>query len=66
MMVNDPNDLVSIDELCEILSIGRNAAYRLLNEQKIKAFKIGRVWKISRVAIEHFILTQSQLNETVH
>lgn len=61
MMYNDPNSLVSVDELCEILSIGHNAAYALLNEQKIKGFKIGRVWKISRMAIEEFILKQSNM-----
>lgn len=60
-MYNDPNDLITIDELCNILSIGRNAAYALLKEQKIKAFRIGRVWKISRMAVEDFILTQSKL-----
>ena len=32
-----------------------------LNEKKIKAFRIGRVWKISRLAVEEFILTQSRL-----
>ena len=57
----DPNDLISIDELCTLLSIGRNAAYHLLNTKQIKAFKIGRVWKISRVAVGEFILTQSEL-----
>lgn len=62
-MYNDPNELVSIDELCNILSIGRNAAYQLLNTKKIKAFKIGRVWKISRLAVEEFILTQSKLTD---
>lgn len=61
MMYNDPNDLISIDELCNILSIGRNVAYQLLNSKKIKAFKIGRIWKISRMAVEEFILTQSNL-----
>ena len=61
IMYNDPNDLITIDELCSILSIGRNAAYTLLKEQKIKAFRIGRVWKISRLAVEDFILTQSKL-----
>jgi len=60
-MYNDPNDLITIDELCSILSIGRNAAYTLLKEQKIKAFRIGRIWKISRMAVEDFILTQSKL-----
>lgn len=60
-MYNDPSELISIDELCDILSIGRNSAYQLLNTKKIKAFRIGRVWKISRIAVEEFILSQSKL-----
>ena len=58
-MYNNPSDLVTIDELCEILSIGRNAAYTLLKDKKIKAFRIGRVWKISRMAVNEYILSQS-------
>ena len=36
------NELISIDELCETLMIGKNLAYRLLTEKQIKAFKIGK------------------------
>ena len=60
-MTNIENELITVEELCNILSIGRNAAYTLLNENKIKAFRIGRIWKISRLAVEEFILTQSHL-----
>lgn len=31
-------DLITIDELCEILVIGKNTAYKLLNENIIHAF----------------------------
>lgn len=60
-MTNTENELITVEELCSILSIGRNAAYTLLNENRIKAFRIGRIWKISRLAVEDFILTQSHL-----
>ena len=60
-MINDPSELITIEELCATLSIGRNAAYQLLNSNQIKAFRIGRVWKISKMAVEDFILTQSNL-----
>lgn len=60
-MYNDPNELVTIDELCNILAIGRNTAYDLLTNKKIKAFKIGRIWKISKLAVEDYIRTQSGL-----
>ena len=60
-MTSIENELITVEELCNILSIGRNAAYTLLNENKIKAFRIGKVWKIPRLAINEFILTQSHL-----
>lgn len=60
-MTNIENELITVEELCSILSIGRNAAYTLLNENKIKAFRIGRIWKISRLAVDDFILTQSKM-----
>lgn len=60
-MTNTENELITVEELCSILSVGRNAAYTLLNENRIKAFRIGRIWKISRLAVEDFILTQSHL-----
>ena len=60
-MYNNPNELITIDELCNILAIGRNTAYDLLINKKIKAFKIGRIWKISKLAVEDYIRTQSGL-----
>ena len=62
-MINEPKDLITIEELCSLLSIGRNTAYRLLNENKIKAFRIGKIWKIPKKSVEEFILTQSQLKK---
>lgn len=55
-MFNEYGEMLTIDDLCEILLIGRNAAYRLLNAKKIKAFQIGKVWKIPRVSVENYIL----------
>ncbi len=55
------SDLISIDELCEVLSIGKNTAYQLLKEQKIKAFRIGRIWKIPRQSVIDFIYTGSHM-----
>lgn len=61
-MYNDElSDLITVDELCEWLSIGKNAAYTLLNSGKIKAFRIGRIWKISRAAVVEYIKQESML-----
>ena len=54
-MLNHYEDIITIDELCEILMIGKNCAYRLLTENKIKAFRIGKKWKIPKSSVEEFI-----------
>lgn len=54
-------ELITIDELCELLMIGRSTAYRLLRNNDIKAFKIGKVWKISKASIEQYIIERSNL-----
>ena len=61
-MDNDPNELITIYELCETLAIGRNAAYRLLNSKPIPAFRIGKVWKIPKEGITSFIRKEAGLN----
>ena len=53
------NDMISIDDLCEILAIGKNTAYHLLKTNQIKAFKIGRIWKIPRESVSEYVLSQS-------
>ncbi len=60
-MDNDFSPLITIDELCELLMIGRNAAYKLLTSGKIKSFRIGRVWKIPRDSLTDYIKQQSNL-----
>lgn len=54
-------DLITIDELCELLMIGRTTAYNLLRSGEVKAFKIGRVWKISKASVENYIKERSNL-----
>lgn len=54
-------DLITIDELCDLLMIGRTTAYKLLQTGEIKAFKIGKVWKISKASVERYIKERSDL-----
>lgn len=54
-MENVEQSLMTLEELCETLMIGKNAAYRLLKEGKIKAFRIGRIWKIPRSSLAEYL-----------
>ena len=58
--MNTNKELITLDELCEMLSIGRNAAYRLLNQNEIKAFRIGKKWKIPKNSVTDYITKHSQ------
>ncbi len=60
MFQENYNDMISLDDLCEMLSIGKNTAYRLLKTNQIKAFKIGRIWKIPRDAVSQYVISKSQ------
>lgn len=62
-MFNNYEELLTIEELCEALYIGRNTAYALLNQGKIKAFKIGRTWKIPRIALEEYIIESAKIKK---
>ena len=54
-------DLLTVEDFCEMLSIGKNGAYQLLASGKVKAFRYNRVWKIPKQAVVEYVLTQSKL-----
>ncbi|MDD4600018.1 hypothetical protein SDC9_20890 [bioreactor metagenome] len=54
-------DIVTVEELCEMLSIGKNAAYALLASGELKAFRHNRVWKIPRQGVVNYVLSKSKL-----
>lgn len=60
-MENESQSLITVDELCEVLMIGKNSAYHLLQSGKIKCFRIGRIWKIPRESLDKYIREQSYL-----
>lgn len=54
-MLEQYDPLLTITDLREILNIGRNAAYDLLNDGVIPAFRIGRNWKIPKEAVVYYL-----------
>lgn len=60
-MFNEYSDIITIDELCEMLRIGKNKAYELLRNGDIKAFRCGRLWIISKQAVESFVLSRNKI-----
>lgn len=51
--------VLSVSE--EYLGVGKNRVYELLNTGKLNGFRMGSTWKISRMALENYILNASKL-----
>lgn len=60
-MFNDYQDIINVDQLCEMLCIGKNSAYTLLASHQIKAYRHNRIWKIPKQGVIQYILEQSRL-----
>ncbi len=58
-MLNQYQDILTVSDVSDILYIGKNRVYELLSSGQLKAFRIGKVWKISKKSVEDYILTQS-------
>ena len=58
-MFQEFNDVVTLEEMCEMLRIGKNKAYELLRNGIIGGFKEGRVWKIPKHVVVEYIMKRS-------
>lgn len=59
-MLEHEDEFLTIDELCDLLKIGRNAAYQLVSSGRIKSLKNGRIWRVPKQAVIEF--TKSEAN----
>lgn len=53
--------VLSVSEVAEYLGVGKNRVYELLNTGKLNGFRMGSTRKISRMALENYILNASKL-----
>lgn len=42
-------------EVMDILGVGKNTVYRLLNSGELQGFRVGRSWRISLKALEMYL-----------
>ena len=55
MFENTYHDILTVDEVCEILFISRNTCYDLLRTKKLHSFKVGRIWRIPLDSVKDFV-----------
>ena len=63
-MNNLTAELMPFDEMCETLVVGRSTGYKLIQSGNLKAFRIGRVWKIPRISVEEYVQQRRNDNPT--
>lgn len=62
-MFENYNDIMTITDVTEALYIGKNRVYELLETGAIKGFRIGKIWKIPKAALQEYVLSQSHMND---
>lgn len=60
-MFENYNDLMIIEDVCEVLHMSRNGVYALLKTGELKGFQQGRIWKIPKAAVVEYIMQKSGL-----
>ena len=49
------NEYLTLKEVMCLLYIGRNTAYKLVNSGELPAFRVGKLWRVSRKALINYI-----------
>ncbi len=60
-MLNEFPDILTTEEVCEVLRVGYNALYDLLQSGKLKAYRNGSLWRIPKQSVIEYIIEQSKL-----
>ncbi len=60
-MLEEYADILTVEEVCEALRIGENAAYALLGSGQLKGYRNGCRWRIPKEAVRRFILERAGL-----
>ena len=60
--IEDTITLLTVEEVAEMLMVGKNRIYELLNQKKLKGMRIGSSsWRIPKLAVYQYIQEQTNL-----
>ncbi len=60
-MLKDYPDVMSIEQMCEILSVSTKTGYKLLKEGKICCLKVGRAYRIPKAHLFTYLCIGNQI-----
>lgn len=63
-MLESYKDVLKVEDVMDILNIGRNAAYKLVNNGEVKSIRIGRNIRIPKAYLLEYLLKESYNNNS--
>ncbi len=60
-MFEQYDDILTIEEVAEILKIGMTKTYRLVRSGNLKGYKEGKDWRIPKQALSEYVISRSRL-----
>jgi len=61
MRLEDAPEVLTVEQLCEVLGIGRTAAYQVIRRGKLRIVRAGRLIKIPRAALAEALASGATL-----
>ena len=55
LMLKEYPDIMTVEQMCEVLGISTKTGYRLLREKKICCLKVGRAYRIPKAHLYIFM-----------
>ena len=62
-MLDRYDDIFGVNEVCEILHLGKNSVYTLLQNGNIPSMRIKRKYRISKLAMINYIKSISEVTK---
>lgn len=63
-MLTDYGDILTTQDVCEILYCGRNTVYALLSSGALRGFRVGKSnWRIPKKNLELYILQKCRSHQ---
>ena len=54
-MLENYGEIMLVEEVCEVLRIGSAECYKLLNNNHLCGYKVGKTWRIPKKNLEAYI-----------
>lgn len=55
-------EILTVEDVMELLYVGKNTVYSLLQSGQLKGFRLGRSWRIPRESLTKFIMEKAGLD----